>query len=277
MSDRTTDAEAAEINEAIIKLAADKWLAHRVVFRHRHQLNGREVPAAPFHHDVVEDFWSPAQYSQILAFRGSAKSTLGEEDITLAVAMRMFRNILIIGSSEARAAERLASIAFELAQNDFITKTYGEQRTSERPWTQTKLVTAYNVCVQALGRDQDIRGIKFLDYRPDFVFVDDFEDKDNVQTPEGRAKTLRWFLAELLPACAPHCKVRVRATPMHADSVPMQLQRDAGWPTRTFPIRYQDEAGNRRASWPEAYSLKWTDDRERIYRSVGELGTLEKK
>ncbi len=266
-----------QIEETIRAIAADKWQAHQEIFRHRHQLNGRQVPAADFHPEMVADFWSDDQYSQILSFRGSAKSTIGEEDLTLAVAMRAYHNILIIGSSEARAAERLASVSYELAQNDFLIDHFGVQRSSDRAWTQTKLVTAFNCCVQAMGRDQDIRGIKFLDYRPDFVFVDDFEDKDNVQTPEGRAKTLRWFLAELLPACAPHCKVRIRATPMNAESVPMQLWRDTRWPTKVFPIEYRDDAGKRVASWPTAYSLKWIDDRRRIYESVGELGAWERE
>lgn len=266
----------AQIEATIQAIAANKWSAHQHIFRHRHQLNGRDVPSAPFHREMVADFWSSDQYSILLAFRGSAKSTLGEEDIALAVAMRAFRNILIIGSSEARGAERLASISYELTQNDFIIDHFGVQKGSGA-WTQTKLVTAFNCCIQAMGRDQDIRGIKFLDYRPDLVFVDDFEDKDNVQTPEGRAKTLRWFLAELLPACAPHCKVRIRATPMNAESVPMQLWRDSRWPTKVFPIEYLDDDRRRVASWPEAYSLKWIDDRRHIYESVGELGAWERE
>ena len=262
----------ALVDQSVIALERDRWLAHEVLFAHRHP-----KPPAEFHRETVADFWSDEQYAIILAFRGSAKSTLGEEDIALAAAYRVFHNILIIGSSETRAAERLQSVSYELASNELITLMFGEQKPKMGTWTQTKIVTTANVCVQAMGRDQDIRGIKYLDFRPDFVFVDDFEDKDSVQTPEGRAKTLRWFVGELLPACAPHVKVRIRATPMDAESVPMRLKNEAGWPTHTYPIEYLDEEGKRRASWPEVFSLAWIDRQRRTYERLGELGVWNRE
>lgn len=240
------------------------WRAHTVFFAHRHP-----TEPASFHPELVADFWSSDRYSQVLAFRGGAKSTYGEEDICLAAALPVFRNILIIGASETRAAERLASISYELKNNDLLIEWFGRQEGTS--WTQTKIVTSKNVCIQAMGRDQDIRGIKHLEWRPDFVFVDDFEDKDNVQSPEGRAKTLRWFLAELLPACAPSRKVRVRATPMDPESVPMRLQNVSGWPTRTFPIETLDEAGERRATWPALFPLSWIDEEKTTYVRLGEM------
>lgn len=270
MSD-TLSPEAAGV---IAKFRADRWLAHRHLFPHRHQFQGRDVAPAEFHPEVVADFWSAEDRTQILAFRGSGKSTIGEEDIVLAACYRVFHNIVILGSSETRASERLQAVSYELKNNDFITELFGPQ--PGNVWTQTKLVTTGNVCIQAVGRDQDIRGMKFLDYRPDFVFVDDFEDKDNVQTPEGRERTRRWFLAEFLPACAPGCKIRIRATPMDAESVPMQLQK-AGWSTKIYPIEIIDAEGKRRATWPEGYSLRWIDEQRRLYERMGDLGTWERE
>ena len=155
MSDVPVDQQVA-VAEAIRLIEADKWTAHSLLFRHRHQLNGRIVPSADFHEQFVNDFWSDEQYRIDLAFRGSAKSTTAEESITLAVALRAFRNILIIGSSEARAAERLASVAYELSQNEPMIRLFGDQKSPDRPWTQTKLVTAYQCCVQAIT----INGVK---------------------------------------------------------------------------------------------------------------------
>src|SRR6266851_3419310 len=238
--------------EILAGYAANPWLAHTALFSHRHPF-----AAAEFHQELVEDFWSPEPESVRLAFRGSAKSTLGEEDICLAVCSRAFRNILIIGSSETRAAERLASVSYELVANDLVTLVFGPQKGAV--WTQTKLVTPHNVCAQAMGRDQDIRGIKHLEWRPDLVFIDDVEDKDSVQTPEGRIKTLRWLLGELLPACAPHRKIRIRATPMDAESVPMRLINESKWPSKTYPIEYLGPDGLRRSSWPQLFPLSWID------------------
>ena len=122
------------------------------------------------------------------------------------------------------------------------------------PLSQTKLVTRNNVCIQALGKDQDIRGLKFLDWRPDLVIVDDFEDRDNVATPEGRRKTFTWFRADLLPACQPTSKIRVLSTPMDPESVPMRLSKSVGWDWRIYPVvRRHPETGVEEATWPAQF------------------------
>lgn len=224
---------------------------------------------------MVEDFWSADPRSIVLAFRGSGKSTLVEEDVALAGVEGEFRNILIVGSSERRAAERLLAVANEVGNNELLMAVYGDQR--GETWTQTKLVFRHGGCVQAMGRDQDVRGIKHLDWRPDLVVLEDFEDKDAVQTPEGRRKTLRWLLAELLPACAPHAKVRVRATPMDADSVPMLLIRHAGWPVKRYPVCYRGEDGKECAAWPESKSMEWIERERETYSVLGEADVFERE
>jgi hypothetical protein len=248
----------------------DRFRAHEILFARRHRL-----PFAGYHRDLVADFWSDAPRSIVLAFRGSGKSTLIEEDIALAACEGAYRNILIVGSSERRAAERLAAIANEIANNEQLGALYGEQRAE--PWTQIKIVLANGGCVQAMGRDQDVRGIKHLDWRPDLLVLEDFEDKDAVQTPEGRRKTLRWLLAELLPASDPNARVRVRATPMDAESVPILLVKHAGWPVRRFAITYCDADGIERASWPESMPLERVEAERATYALLGERDVWERE
>jgi hypothetical protein len=249
----------------------DRWFAHRILFEPRH-----EFASAPYHRELVDDFWSEEPDSVILAFRGAGKTTTDEEDVTIAAVEGVYRNILLIGSNEGRAAEPLAAIKNEIAMNEVIHRVYGELRGDV--WTQTKIVLANGVCVQALGRDQDIRGIKHLDFRPDLVLVTDFEDKDNVQTPEGRRKTLRWFLRELLPACDPRRKVRVHTTPMDAESVPMLLIEEDHWPNRVFPICYLDEAGEEQPSWPGSmFTMEWIERTRARFRRLGDLDGWEQE
>jgi hypothetical protein len=254
----------AELQDAL----GDRYQAHRVVFKRRH-----EHEFAPYHRQLVEDFWSDVPALVTLAFRGGGKSTLAEEYVALAGGLGLFRNCIIIGSSEARAAERLAAISNEMKTNETYRAAIGDQ--VGEVWTQTKLVLRNGAAIQAMGRDQDIRGIKHLDWRPDLVLVDDFEDKDNVQSPEGRRRTLRWFLAELRPACDPRHKVRVLATPMNPESVPMQLINRARWPSRVVPILHLDAAGRERPSWPEGFPMAWIEDRRREYAALGEIDLWE--
>jgi hypothetical protein len=249
---------------------ADRLLAHRTLFAHRHAVEG-----ALFHAELIGDFWSDAPRLVTMGFRGCAKSTLLEEGVALAACEGTFRNCIIIGASESRAKDRISAISRELLMNELVVGLYGQQEGNT--WTQTELILASQRRILSLGRDQDIRGIKYLDWRPDLVIVDDFEDKDNVQTPEGRRKTMRWFLAELLPACDPHRKVRVYGTPMDAESVLMRLKKEAEWPTKVFPIVYRDEAGVESPSWPARYPLSWIEDERKTYVVLGEVGIWERE
>jgi len=251
---------------------ANKYVAHENLFKRRH-----EDTTPEFHREMIEWFWSGENRAVLLAFRGSGKSTRSEEFVTLAALFGNFRNCLLIGSSEARAAERLAAISNELKTNDQLRVVWGDQVGD--PWTQTKLVLRSGRCIQAMGRDQDIRGIKHIDWRPDLIVVDDFEDKDNVQTPEGRRRTLRWFLAELLPACDPRRKVRILATPMDVESVPMLLVRAPrpGWPERRFPIQFLDPEGIWTPAWPSRFSEEWIEQECADYTSLGEADVWERE
>ena len=249
-------------------IRGDRFRAHEVLFARRHPYE-----FADFHPQLVSDLWSDASRLVVLAFRGAAKSTLSEEYAAMSGCEGLFHNCIIIGSSEARAAERLAAISNELKTNDLLLACYGDQ--VGEVWTQTKLVLRNGSAIQAMGRDQDIRGIKHLDWRPDLILVDDFEDKDNVQSPEGRRRTMRWFLAELLPACDPRARIRVLATPMNRESVPMQLIRQAKWPHRTVPIAWLDEEGNEQSSWPDAFPMEWIGERRSEYAALGEIDLWE--
>jgi hypothetical protein len=256
----------------ILEYRRNRWRAHEELFLHRH-----ENSSPPAHREIVDCLWSPEPRAVLLAFRGSGKSTRIEEYVTLSACERLFRNCIIVGSSEARAAERLAAVSNELKTNDVMRWLYDDL--VGPVWTQTKLQLTTGFCIQAMGRDQDIRGIKHLDWRPDLVVVDDFEDKDNAQTPEGRRRTLRWFLSELLPACDPRRRVRVLATPLDAESVPMVLIRKPrpAWPLLSIPIVYRDQDGDEQPTWPERFSLDWVAQERADYEALGEPDVWERE
>jgi hypothetical protein len=250
--------------ELIVWFQDHRWDQHRAFFAHRHV----RAPSA-FHEELVNLFWSNVRRMGVFAFRGSAKSTIAEEFVTLGAAELAFRNCVFVGASEGRAAERIAAVARELERNEELLQLYGEQ--VGQIWTQTKLVTRNSVCIQALGKDQDIRGIKFLDWRPDLVIVDDFEDRDNVATPEGRRKTFTWFRADLLPACQPTCKIRVLSTPLDPESVPMRLTKLPGWTWHTYPIvRLHPQTGEEEATWPDLFPVEWIERERDEYHAAGQ-------
>lgn len=238
--------------EILAKLQANRPLAHKVLFPHRHMSkDGRAIPAAPFHAEMQKDFASDLEGVLYMVFRGGAKSTIAEESIIIQAGLREFRNCLIVGENAPRAASRLHAIRREIETNERLVQAFGELKGPI--WGDDRIVLSTGACIQALGRGQALRGIKHEDQRPDLVFADDLEDRENVKTPEMRKKTIDWFLMDLLPACTPpgQRRIRMAATPLHPEALPLVLQADPDWVTHKYPIYYLGEDGQKRSSWED--------------------------
>src|SRR6516162_6598876 len=181
--------------------------------------------------------------------------------------MKLVRNVVIIGSNSDRANDRLRASKHELETNELLVELYGDLRGPV--WNEGRIVLANDVCIQAFGRGQAPRGVKHHDARPDFYFVDDVEEEEHVRSPEARQETLRWFMTELVPALDNHARLRVAATPLDREALPMVLARQSGWITKTYPIEYIDPQGVRRATWPSRFPLKWVEDKREEFQSLG--------
>lgn len=230
---------------ALRRFYLNRWDAHQLLFRHRHP-----DPSPPAHKALVEHIYSDHPHLLTEGFRGFAKSTYLEETAILRALYREFHNMVIVGASYARAVERLEAIKRELDHNEELEALFGSQRGST--WREGKIILANGVCIQGVGRDQAMTGMKYLDWRPDAALVDDVEDPEEVRTDADRQKTWGWFIKVFLPALDnPETTwVRVTGTRRGNGSLPQRLEEDVGWPTVKFPVEYIDEAGQRRATWP---------------------------
>jgi hypothetical protein len=200
-----------------------------------------------------------------MAFRGGAKSTIYEEGLIIRGLYREFKNAMVVGASIPLAAERLESIRHELETNEKIEEIYGLQ--VGPTWTADELVLANGVRVISRSRGQAMRGTKFHDMRPDFVFVDDIEDDEDL-LPQLRA-TKRWFWTTLVPALDAQPTLRMAVTPVHVESLAEDNRKDPSWRTRVYPIKYRDEHGQWKPTWPGRFPLGDIDDKQASFRQRG--------
>jgi len=63
-----------------------------------------------------------------------------------------------------------------------------------------EFITSSGTKVEAKGMGTQMRGLRHLQERPGLFLLDDLESNDNTNTPELRAKNLRWFRSEMLEA-----------------------------------------------------------------------------
>jgi hypothetical protein len=254
---------------------SSRFVAHETIFASR-----RDCSSSPMHMDMLGMQYSDIDKVLLMAFRGSAKTTLAEEVLTLAPIINFptnpAHNFLIIGSNETRAAERLEAVKHELQTNEALLQTFGDYKGDT--WTNTRITLKNNVCIQALGQDQSMRGTKYLSWRPDFILLDDIEEEEHVATPEARLKFLRRFLAKILPAFARNCRVRMNATPLDAEALAVTLSNSPEWTTKVYPIKYMDPAtGQWKATWETAFPMERIDKIERDLASKGQLAIFERE
>ena len=263
-----TDRSAAALAQLKAKLKANRRLAHQFLFPHRHP---QATPA--FHYEMIDRWHSDVPLIADMAFRGAAKSTIAEEAILIQALFGEFFNGVVIGDSEGRAAERITAIKSEIETNDRIHQIFGDMK--GKVWGATKCELRNGTYLQAMGRDQGMRGVKWKDRRPDRLFVDDYEDDESVATPEARTKTRRRFFSVVLPAMDPAYKARVAGTPLDNDALMMQFVRSRDWDSKVYPIKYIDpDTQEWRATWESRFPLEDISKLERLYASTGESLTF---
>lgn len=248
--------------EVLYKLAGNLKLAHQSLFDHRHP------QATPdFHWQMIEDWHSPHPRIVNQAFRGAAKSSIGEEAIVIAAGYKMFRNALVLGDTADRAVDRLRAIKHEIETNEALEALFGKM--IGPVWRETKIVLANGVVIQAYSRGQSLRGCKHNDARPDFCFGDDLENEESCSSEEQIGKTMQWLLAVVIPALEIDAKLRINGTPLHPRSMICQLAEDPTWISRSYPIEVKNAEGKTVPIWPARYSQKWIDDKRESYQRHG--------
>jgi hypothetical protein len=253
------------LDDARLGLYQDPVSAHLFLFAHRHA-----ALTPDFHVEMIEAFHSSSPRVLLMAFRGAAKSTIAEETIITEALLRRFHNCVIIGETEQRAQERLASCKRELETNPAIESLFGAM--VGPVWGATKIELSNGVVIQAAGRGQSLRGLKHLDHRPDFVFCDDLEDEESVLTEEQRRKTSDWFWRTLIPSLDnPDSPLRVAATPLHEEALAMSLARLDEFQTHTVPIESLSPQGERLPSWPAKFPLEVIDKMKESFLRAGKI------
>jgi len=256
--------------ELLRVLSEDRALASTIIFGHRHP---QETP--PFHVQVM-DLWRGAdEFLVIQAFREAGKSTLSEEFLLLEACFGNFRYALVFGETYTKACQRLAAMKHEALVNDKLRQLFGTIK--GHPWTENQIGLANGVLIEAHGWEEEIRGYKWLDARPDRAYLDDIENKTMVSNTEQVDRTWRKLNTELIPALDRMTrKVRITGTPLADDCLLARCERSKAWVTAKFPmvtargVSGVDAVDHPQAAamWPQRYSLAWArSEKERFAES----------
>ena len=216
--------------------------------------NPRPIP--PFHYEMWDLCCSDNRKVAIAAPRRHAKSTAITYAYILTMLLARIKSFcLLVSDTEGQAAEFLGAIKAVVTGSSRLRKDFGIKKILKE--TETNLIVQFNdgekFRVVAKGSEQKVRGIKWLNKRPDLIVGDDLENDEIVMSPERREKFRRWFMNALLPCGSDDCDVRIVGTILHLDSMLNRRIKDPTWKH----LFYTAEDGDfNDILWPEKFSAE---------------------
>ncbi len=161
-------------------------------------------PEAPFHHDLIRMLDRRPGGNEVpvpvavAAPREFAKSTIASFGYVLHQLCFNQRRFVIIGSdTEDLAGDLTSYVLLELCRNERIHRDFGVL--GRETWSSHDFVSSNGVRVLARGRGQRIRGLKYRQYRPDLVILDDLENDEAVRNPRLVKALLKWITETVYP------------------------------------------------------------------------------
>jgi hypothetical protein len=187
-----------------------------------------ETPA--FHRELWKYCCSSNKFVAIAAPRGHGKSTAVTYAYLLAeVLFRKSKYVLIVSDSFSQAGLFLGDVIKELRDNEDIHGLFGDIEfvKSTEDDIICKFSDGFTFRIQAKGSEQKLRGLKWLNRRPDLIVCDDMESDEQVLNKDRREKFRRWFYSALIPCLSVTGKIRVVGTILHLDSLLERLMPES--------------------------------------------------
>lgn len=161
-------------------------------------------------------------------FRGAGKSTTWELG-AVRVATRLSRRFaLVVAETQDQADERVQSVR-TLFESIGVGAAVTKQGHS-RGWRRDELRTENGFNVAGIGLDVAVRGIKFDSYRPDWIHLDDLDNRED--TPKATDKKERAITQSVLKAGSADVVVSFAQNLIHADSIMARVLGTPGASTR---------------------------------------------
>ena len=181
--------------------------------------------------------------------------------------------IVIFSDTPEQAVDHLGAIVDELEGNERLLRHYGalyEPRLvgdkKKDKWTQSTIITANGVKVEAKGWRSKTRGMRWGAHRPSKIVIDDIENDEDVNSEKMREKLMNTFTKKILNLGAPETKYRFVGTILHFDSL---LQREYNEPRDKWTWKFYKaikDDGN--PLWPEWWTMERLEDKK---KEIGEI------
>lgn len=229
-------------------------------------------PTPQFHREAWELYASPHKQCMVIAPRDHAKSTALTYDYIMSEVM--FRSscyVILIGSTEPKAAEQLSNISEEIHTNEDLRRDFDIVGFESDQKTEiiVKCGDGHRFRILARGSEQKIRGAMWNGMRPDLIVCDDMEDDEQVENKDRRSKFRRWFFRAAKQALSKRGKIRVHGTVLHDDALLPRLRANKMWKS-LFYKAHKSYSDFSELLWPERWTEQDLRDRQKEFEEDGD-------
>lgn len=199
--------------------------------------------------------------------RGHAKTTFIKIILAWLIVYDKATFILIICATEDLAENLLADLN-DILSSPNMESVYGAWSSSLGKDSSELKKAFYHgrpVVLAAKGSGTSLRGLNIKNARPDVIFMDDMQTRENDESPTERQRLLRWMIATALKVISPRGnRLIIYVGNMYSEEcILYQLQKNPGWISLvTGAILASGEP-----LWPELFSLE--DLMESYYHDEG--------
>lgn len=180
----------------------------------------------------LEDDW--VLFLEILAFRGSAKSTIVRAFVIWSIITKRRRYAILIGNTEPQAVKYLTNIRKALEQtpanDNLLVLDFGPfepAKSGRDEWQKTAIsIPKYGARIEVFSANQSIRGQSNADVRPDIVVCDDIEELKKVRFQQNRQQLYDWFKADVMQAGDQDTKIILIGNLLHSDGIMRRIEKE---------------------------------------------------
>lgn len=165
----------------------------------------------------------------IMGARNSAKSTIMNTALSIwsVLGEPKMKFVVIASRTQLKAKQHFMNMRKELESNILLKNDLGPLKTEDSQWGTSIVLSKYDAQITFASAEQSLRGMRYKQYRPDLLIVDDIEDSDSVRTIDGRNQTYSWLTEDAIPAGdLENLRVVLLGTLLHEDSVIMRFKKD---------------------------------------------------
>jgi len=161
--------------------------------------NYAQCKCAWFHKQFADDMLQNTEIYELLEiYRSGAKSVHADMGVPLFLYYTgRLKFMLLIGETEKKAQKLLSACQAQLQYNKRLINDYGN-RFKLGDWAAGEFLTTDGVRFMSLGFGQNPRGVREEDQRPDYIVVDDVDNKRHVNNDRLMREGVEWIFEDLM-------------------------------------------------------------------------------